>query len=98
METTKTKQQIRKEIKRLEAARTKEYKKISAKYKKALDHMDIMEDREEKKHPEKFEAIYRKYRDKGKKIMDQWFKYNTAIHEKYEPKIEKLYVELRSAK
>ena len=95
---TKTKQEIRKEIKRLETAKGKEFAKYNARYQKAIDNLFMAEDREEKKHPEKFFEIAKKYQAKIKKQMAQWRKVLDRIHAKYEPKIEKLYVELRSAK
>lgn len=93
MENNRSKQQILKEIKRLEDARAKDYKKVSAKYKKALENMDKAEDMEEKKHPERFKEIYKKYRSKGKKIMDQWYKASDAVSKKYASKLDKLYKE-----
>lgn len=94
---TKTKQEIRKEIKRLETARGKEYAKYYARYQKAIDNLFMAEDREEKKHPAKFFEIAKKYQAKIKKQTAQWRKVSDRLHAKYEPKIEKLYVKLRSA-
>lgn len=95
---TKTKQQIRKEIGRLEDARDKDYKKINGKYEKAVDNLWKAEDREEKKHPEKFFEIAKKYQPKIQKVMAQWHRASNAVHAKYKARLEKLYNELISAK
>lgn len=93
----RTKKDIYQDIRRLEAARKKDYAKFSAKYNKAVEHLDVAEERELKKTPKAADAIMAKYSKKRNKVMADWRKSNALIHDKYEPRLKKLYKELGPA-